>query len=294
MTASKSAPVRAEDVLTGGPLELLFERDDLARFGVPDRLAALYGGDFGLARPLLYANFVESLDGTVSLPDAGESGHIISGDNRADRFVMGLLRAAADAVLIGAGTFRSAGNHRWHAERIFPAAAAEFAELRRRLGLAPTPKFVLITASGEIDAQAPALKDALIITAPDSVGKLRASVAASTRVIAPGASPIALPWVMELLRAEGYERVLTEGGPTLVGGLIAQNLLDELFVTVSPRIFGRAPGDAKKSLVHGVNLLGTPLELTSARRHGSHLFLRYELENVALSRNAPRPDTAGT
>jgi riboflavin biosynthesis pyrimidine reductase len=88
------------------------------------------------------------------------------------------------------------------------------------------------------------------------------------------------------LRAEGYERVLTEGGPTLVGELVAENLLDELFVTVSPRIFGRAPGDARKSLIHGVGLLGTPLELASARRQGSHLFLRYEFENVALRRDA--------
>jgi riboflavin biosynthesis pyrimidine reductase len=86
------------------------------------------------------------------------------------------------------------------------------------------------------------------------------------------------------LRAEGHERVLTEGGPSLVGELIAENLLDELFVTVSPRVFGRAPGDDRKSLVHGVELLGTPLELTSARRQGSHLFLRYELEGAALRR----------
>jgi riboflavin biosynthesis pyrimidine reductase len=244
----------------------------------------LYGGAFGLAPSALYANFVESVDGTVALPEAGESGHIISGDNQADRFVMGLLRAAASAVLIGAGTFRASPGHLWTAERIFPPAASEFAELRRRLGLPSQPQFVLVSGSGELDAGAPALTNALILTTPEGEAKLRGVAPPSARVIASGANPIALPWVLETLRAEGHERVLTEGGPSLVGELIAENLLDELFVTVSPRVFGRAPGDERKSLVHGVELLGTPLELTSARRHGSHLFLRYELESDALRR----------
>ena len=113
--------------LAGGPLDRLFERDNLPRFELPPGLTALYGGAFGLAPSALYANFVESVDGTVALPEAGESGHIISGDNQADRFVMGLLRAAASAVLIGAGTFRASPAHLWTAERIFPAAASEFA-----------------------------------------------------------------------------------------------------------------------------------------------------------------------
>lgn len=272
------------DALAGGPLDRLFERDNLPRFELPPGLTALYGGAFGLAPSALYANFVESVDGTVALPEAGESGHIISGDNQADRFVMGLLRAAASAVLIGAGTFRASPGHLWTAERIFPPAAPEFAELRRRLGLPSQPQFVLVSGSGEFDAGAPALTNALILTTPEGEAKLRGVAPASARVIASGANPIALPWVLETLRAEGHERVLTEGGPSLVGELIAENLLDELFVTVSPRVFGRAPGDERKSLVHGVELLGTPLELTSARRHGSHLFLRYELESGALRR----------
>jgi riboflavin biosynthesis pyrimidine reductase len=284
MTAFKAGRAETSAVLAGGPLERLFERDDLEYFGVPERLSALYGGDFGIVRPRLFANFVESVDGTVALPDAGESGHIISGDNVADRFVMGLLRACADAVLIGAGTFRTASNHLWHAERIFPAAAAEFRALRQKLGLSPAPKLVLLTGSGEIDPHAPAMADALVITTPESVAKVRRALPGGARVVAARSSPIGLPWVLEFLRAEGHELLLTEGGPSLVGELVAQSLLDELFVTVSPRIFGRSPGDARKSLIHGVDLLGTPLELASVRRHGSHLFLRYEIENGSLPR----------
>ena len=272
------------DALAGGPLDKLFERDNLPRFELPALLGALYGGDFGLARRRLYANFVESLDGTVALPNAGESGHIISGDSQADRFLMGLLRASAAAVLIGAGTFRASPTHLWTPERIFPAATAEFAELRGRLGLRPQPKFVLLSASGDVDPRAPALVDALVVTTLEGEAKLRGTLPPGTRLIASQSKRIALSWLVELLHTEGYERVLTEGGPSLVGELVAENLLDELFVTVSPRIFGRAPDDARKSLIHGVELSGMPLELMSARRHGSHLFLRYELENASLRR----------
>lgn len=267
--------------LARGQLETLFERPDLRRFGLPPELKELYGGDFGLERPRLFANFVESVDGTVALPDAGESGHVISGDNDADRFVMGLLRACADAVLIGAGTFRASPNHLWHAERIFPPAASAFAALRQKLELTPTPKLVLVTGTGELDPHAPAIADALIVTTPEGEAKLRREVRPSTRVVACRSSPVSLAWVLELLRAEGHELVLTEGGPSLVGELVAENLLDELFVTVSPKIFGRSPGDERKSLVHGVDLLGTPLELASLRRYGSHLFLRYDLANAS-------------
>ena len=51
--------------------------------------------------------------------------------------------------------------------------------------------------------------------------------------------------------------------------------MDELFLTISPRLFGRKVNDARKSLVEGVDLAGQPLELLSVRRHDSHLFLRY-------------------
>ena len=139
------------------PLERLFERDGLPVFGLPTALAATYGGDFGLTRPELYANFVSSVDGVVALASAGESGRVISGDNEPDRFTMALLRAAADAILIGAGNFRKADGDWWYPETVYPAAAKHFAELREQLGLRPHPLLVVVTASGQIDPTQPAL-----------------------------------------------------------------------------------------------------------------------------------------
>src|SRR5438128_1967001 len=90
------------------PLQLLFEREGLPVFDLPEPLQVCYGGPFGLPGQCVYANFVASVDGVVALRTKEESGHIISGGSEADRFVMGVLRACADAVLIGAGTFRKA------------------------------------------------------------------------------------------------------------------------------------------------------------------------------------------
>ncbi len=92
----------------------------------------------------MYANFVSSIDGIVAL-EAGTapSGGIISGRNEADRFVMGLLRAFADAVLVGAGTVRAEGGKAlWTTEYIFPAAAKAYADLRQVLRREKIPRLV--------------------------------------------------------------------------------------------------------------------------------------------------------
>jgi riboflavin biosynthesis pyrimidine reductase len=258
-------------------LQRLFERDGLPAFALPPALAAAYDGSFGLATPRLYANFVASLDGVVALPGSDESGHVISGDSAADRFVMGLLRACADAVLVGAGNFRHAPGHRWDAATIAPAAATAFAELRARLGLGPRPPLVLVTASGAIDPTQPALDDAWIATTAAGAARLRDRLPAGARLLVLDGPPLRLAPLVERLRDAGLARLLTEGGPTLLAQLVAEGLLDELFLTSAPLLLGRAPDDGRKALVDGISFARTPLALASVRRDGSHLFLRYTL-----------------
>jgi riboflavin biosynthesis pyrimidine reductase len=259
----------------GAPLELLFERPDLPRFELPEPLLAAYGGTLGFDSPCLYANFVASADGVVALAEAGESGGIISRANEADRFVMGLLRACADAVMVGAGTFRKAYRSLFHAEAIYPMAAAWFAEARRRRGLQPRPRFVLVTGSGAIDPTAPALDGALIVTTRAGEARLRGRVPTGARVVA--LAELRLGEIVSLLHSEGARVVLTEGGPTLFGALVASQLVDELFVTTSPVLFGRFADDGRKSLSDHFDHAGARLELLSVRRHGSYLFSRYTL-----------------
>jgi riboflavin biosynthesis pyrimidine reductase len=255
-------------------LELLFERPELPRFELPRPLLAGYGGSLGFSRPRSFANLVASLDGVVALPKGGESGQIVSGNSKPDRFVMGLLRACADAVIVGAGTFRKSPGHLWHPGVIFPPAAALFAEARKALGLSPLPTLVLITASGEIDTEQPAAREALFVTGRSGEATLRAR-APSARIAVLGSDEVRFSEVFALLRAQGLELLLTEGGPTLLAELVAEEVLDELFLTSSPRLFGRYAGDQRKSLSDGLDLGGVPLELSSVRRHESHLFLRY-------------------
>ena len=215
------------------PLELLYESAGLPAFALSPELAALYPGAFGFPEDALYVNFVETIDGVVALPEVPRSNRVISDDSEADVFVMALLRACADAVLIGSGTVRAHPNNKWTAEAAFPALAPDFGELRRRLGMRPQPEVVV-----------PSRRDDL------------ASLIAE-------------------LRERGCRRILCEGGPTLFGALLADKLVDEVFVTLSPLLAGRG-----LSLVEGVELLpekrvaGT---LAGVRRHGSHLFLRYLL-----------------
>jgi riboflavin biosynthesis pyrimidine reductase len=262
----------------GAPLELLFEHGKLAHFALPPALVESYGGELGLPKSCVYANFVASLEGIVALPGATESGQIISGRNAADRFVMGLLRACAGAVLLGAGTFRKSGGHLWHPDRIYPPGAAAFAQARQQLGLEPRPRFALLSASGNVDVTQPALEHAFLFTTAQGEATLRGKLPSSTRLIVQDGARLDLAQVLSLLRAEGHLRVLTEGGPALFSELVQGRLVDELFLTSSPALFGRFENDHRKALTDGLDLQGASLDLRSVRRHGSHLFLRYALK----------------
>jgi riboflavin biosynthesis pyrimidine reductase len=255
-------------------LQLLFEREGLPSFDLPEPLRIDHGGGFGLAERCVYANFVASVDGVVALRTDEESGHIISGGSQADRFLMGLLRACADAVLLGAGTFRKAEGNLWHAEHIHPACAPAFADLRRRLGLSPQPPLVLVTATGEIDPAQPALRDAIVVTTPTGEARLQGRLPPTARV---WSGPIRFGPLVEKLRAQGYRRILTEGGPWLASQLAGEGLLDELFLTRSPSLFGRFTADGRKGLIDGLDLGGRRVDLLGVRRHDSYLFLRYAL-----------------
>ncbi len=259
------------------PLETLFERSDLPRFDLPASLAQAYGGALGFRKPSVFANFVTSVDGVVALPEPTESGHIISKSSRADRFVMGLLRACADTLLVGAGTFRKTRGALFRAEAIYPDGAAAFAELRGMLGLPAQPRLVVVTRSGSIDPGEPALDGALIVTSRAGEAALRGRVSPNTEVVALGADTLLLADVVALLRKRGTELLLTEGGPSLFAEAARARLIDELFVTTSPALFGRFGNDRRKSLADGMDLGGLPMELLAAKRHGSYLFLRYAL-----------------
>jgi riboflavin biosynthesis pyrimidine reductase len=235
----------------------------------------------GFPPSLIYSNFVSSVDGVVTLGSKPSAGSIISGKYAADRFLMGLLRACADAVVIGAGTLRATPGHLWTPAHVYPALATEFTALRSSLGRSPEPALVLLTASGDIDFSHPALvRGATVMTTSAGAKKMgdRLPPKCDQIVIGEG-NRLDLDKTVAELRGRGLQVLLSEGGPHLIGQLIEGGLLDEAFLTISPVVAGRG-ADRRLGMVEGVELLpdaGAWGRLLSARRHGDYLFLRYAL-----------------
>jgi riboflavin biosynthesis pyrimidine reductase len=275
-----------------GTMDMLWEAPapsrDARGEAIPAELLDRYGGPLRIElrpdRPTVVANFVSTLDGIVALgngPLAG--GGLISGAFEPDRFVMGLLRATADVVVVGAGTLRGSNRQRWIAEHVHPASARAFADWRRAMGLAPFPTTVVVTGSGAIPIEHPGLTDpripVVIATTPKGATALRNSrLGANVAVESIGTGGTLTGTDLAALSAGlGAGLVLTEGGPHLMGPLLTDDLVDELFLTIAPQLVGRGDGD-RLGLVEGLALApgsGRWAELRSVRRVGAHLFLRY-------------------
>ena len=267
-------------------LTTLFERERPPDRELPGALREGYGGDLGIRRQSVYANFVGSLDGVVAL-DPKTPPSVLSGKSEADRFVMGLLRAFADAVVVGAGTLRSEPRHLWTPAHIYPSWADAYAEVRRSLGLPPEPRLVLMTRKGDLDPTLPSIdRGALIVTTNEAASRLQRSVPSASRAVGLPEQELSVANVLELVRSEGHGTILTEGGPTVLGGFLREAQLDELFLTLSPRIAGRRPGDERLNLVERFAYPPSglqPLTLLSVKQDGSHLFLRYRIDPARAS-----------
>ena len=271
-----------------GPIEPLFDVSGGQPIPLPPDLARLYGR-LGFPRrddrPYVIANFVTTLDGVVSLGIPGLSGGgPISGYNRHDRMVMGLLRALADAVVVGAGTLRSVPEHVWTAEFAFPDLSSAYRDLRGALGNSAAPLNTIVTASGDIDPSARVFHSGvpvLIVTNEEGAECLQSRrfppSVTTLPVCASGLiHPRAILAAIHDSRANGL--VLVEGGPRLLADFLAESCLDEQFLTLAPQVAGRDDRSQRPGLVAGrIFAPEHPLwaRLVSVKRGGDHLFLRY-------------------
>ena len=264
------------------PLALLYEVAGLPVFDLPRELREVYGGGFGLDDTVLFANFVQTIDGVVAIRSEPRSNRLVSGDSEADRFVMGVLRASADTVLLGSGTLHGSPRSLWTAERAYPAASAAFAELRARLSLPRDPLLAVLSGGGSLDPAHPALESgALVLTTAAGAERLRGRLPKACEIAAlPGGPTVDVEAAVTLLHERGHRRILSEAGPHVFGSLLAAGVVDELFLTVSPLLAGRGELGLRLGLVEGQELLAERTvtgELLSVRRHGDHLFLRHRL-----------------
>jgi riboflavin biosynthesis pyrimidine reductase len=180
------------------------------------------------------AVMLATLDGAVTGADRRAS----SAGDAADRRLFAALRALADVVLVGAGTVRAEG----YREVQVPAPLAA---TRAARGRPDRVSLAVVTRSGDLPE--PVLDgDALVVTSSDApgLGTLRERVGADRLVLADRDAPgtVDCAAAVRALAERGLRRVHAEGGPTLLAGLIAAGAIDELSLTVTPRLVaGPAP-----------------------------------------------------
>ena len=265
-------------------------------------LRELYDGDLHFhashaARPFVIANFVSTLDGVVSYGVKDESsGSAVSGSNAADRFIMGLLRASADAVIVGAGTVNDTSlESLWTPEYTYPDAKHLYAEYRSALHKPEYPFLVVVTGSGRLDLEraifrTPAMRTVVITTSAgrDELMRRGAATLGSLEIHALDSSSgsIAPPAILQLLQSQfGVKTLLHEGGPALFGQFLAAGAIDELFLTLSPQIAGRMGNVTRPALVQGVEFVPNSapwFQMLSIKEGAAYLYLRYRRSGIRV------------
>jgi len=238
---------------TGLDLDALIER-----YGRPG--AALAAAE----RPWIRVNFVTTLDGAAT----GDDGLAASISSAADSVVFGALRCLADAVLVGAGTVRREG---YHGPLVDEAQRAR----RRALGLAEHPGLVIASRRLDLDPASPLFTEApvrpriaTVAAAPSAARQALGRVADLTDC---GEDELEPSRLRAMLAEEDWSDVLCEGGPSFFGSVAASGAIDELCLTIEPRlVVGSGP-----RIAHGL-MADTRLRLAHLLRGDEdELLLRY-------------------
>jgi riboflavin biosynthesis pyrimidine reductase len=268
---------------------LLFEDDAQLSSSLPNTLREIYTGDWHIPvfpdRPYVYSNFVQSRDGRVSFSVPGHmGGGDVSGFNQHDVWLMGLLRARADAVVMGDTTLKIEPEHIWTCDYIYPTDPRLFLELRRLENRRECPLQVFLSLDGNLHTEAEVFSQPQlhIVIATTTRGAERvASLKSKAKldVLSLGQECVDVQKLCEVLFKDyGVKTLLCEGGPRAYGSFIAAERIDEEFLTLAPTVIGNDVSKMfRPSLVEGVAFMpGThpKSKPVSLRRAGDHLFLR--------------------
>lgn len=223
--------------------------------------------DTGIAH--VRVNFISSADGSVTLD--GRSGGL-GGEN--DRILMRVLRSESDVVLVGAGTVRAEG----YGGLNMPP---EHVAYRRGLGLftgstSDAPRVAIVSGSLDLTPDMSVFQKSevrpLVFTHGKADTAKRAALSQVADVVTCGNAEVDLAEALHTLASLGYPRVLCEGGPTLFGSLLEQDLVDEVCLTVSPLFVAGQGSRIARSLV------ARPLQFEVSnllQDNESFLFVRY-------------------
>lgn len=217
----------------------------------------------GRDRPYTLVNFVATVDGRTSF--LGRSGPI--GDE-GDRQMFHGLRERVDAVMAGTGTMRSERYGRMARDR-------ERRRRREQRGLTPEPLAVIVTRSGDVPFDIPLFGEPearVVVFTPTELDTSNCAAQVEVVRLDPGQMTMTTAW-RRLTSDFGVRTLLCEGGPTVFGALLHEDLVDELFLTVSPRLAG---GGTEAAITGGPPLPELlHMTLLWALERESSLFLRY-------------------
>jgi riboflavin biosynthesis pyrimidine reductase len=290
---------------TGGKmnnLETLLDRGG-GENQLTEELTKLYGGPLGFerrseARPFVVVNFVTTIEGLTSYGIPGKAGGgWISGFNKQDVFIMGLLRSFADGVAVGANTLRSEPEHLWTSEFIDKDHETEFVKLRQSLSKSrKTPLQIFVTSSGNVLDTTKNLPKAflapdvetLIVTTEEGKNVVKKEFQKFSAV--PGVlvaykvekpNEVNIPMMMDRLERDyGIEFLLVEGGSGFNGSVTHAEQYDEYFQTISPKIIGTDKKNPRQISVSGFERSpenSLPHNLISVKTRKNYLFLRWRL-----------------
>lgn len=221
-------------------------------------------------RPFIYASFVSTLDGKIIVKKPGY--WPIGTVNDYTHFTH--LRAHADVIIDGKNTALMFGQ-----KTIETIQSDLFATARKELGKTEKAEYIVVT--GRPDDE--------LLNYFDGEYKpyLATNQASSTiqydkdRIISIDSSNhVDLVLLMQEIETRGWKNVYIDGGPTLIAQLLQKELLDELFITISPKIFGSKEG-VTLTMVEGQ--LFSPekikqFKLISTEVDGDEVFLRYKIK----------------
>lgn len=212
----------------------------------------------------LRVNMVSSIDGAATL-----DGRVGTLTGPADQRLLVLLRALADVLVVGAGTVRAEG---YGPLSVDP----ELRTLREQAGQGPAPRLVVPTRSLDLDfgsaAFAEAVEPPLVVTTSHvPADRLRAAKAVA-EVVVLGEHAVDLDAMVHLLTERGAGRILCEGGPALLSGLLSADLVDELCLAVAPVV---ASGHEGRITAGPPLPAPLPMHLAQVAERDEFLFLSY-------------------
>ncbi len=225
--------------------------------------------------PFVFINMAMTADGKIATTNQVVS----SFGSKRDQEHLYELRATADAVMAGARTIDS------NEIKLGPGGA-RFRQLRLRNGLAEFNLRVIVSGSGTINPQAVIFQHrfspiVVLVSERISERKLKLLSKLADDVFVSGRTRVNFRLALRHLRTQWkVERLLCEGGGELNAALIDAGLVNELHLTVCPKVFG---GRDASTIADGLGAIrlndAAPLGLKSSKRVGDELFLVYRVHD---------------